>query len=69
MAGTGCMRTKITEHATETQLHCRSAGVGFPRMEWMHMCMCGQEKEMLCTSLKVVLKICKDIKILHLSVE
>lgn len=50
------MRTEITEHALEIQWHCRLAGVGFPVKEWMHMFMCGPEKEMLFTSLKVGLK-------------
>lgn len=56
MAGTGCMRTEITEHALEIQLRCRLAGVEFPWREWMRMCMCGPEKEMLFTSSKVGLK-------------
>lgn len=47
------MKTEITEHALETQLHCRLAGVEFLLMEWMHMCMCGPEKEMQFTSSKV----------------
>lgn len=37
----------------EIQLPCRLAGVEFPRTGWMRMCMCGPEKEMLFTSLKV----------------
>lgn len=63
------MRTEITEHALVIQLRCRSAGVDFLWMEWMHMYMCGPEKEMPFTSLKVyysIFVLCKYIQVLDL---
>lgn len=55
-AGTGCMRTGTTGLAMETQLHCRSAGVEFPRAEWMHTCTCGPGRETMFTSSKAGLE-------------
>lgn len=57
-AGTGCMRTETTEHATEIQSHCRPAGMDSPGRVWMPTCTCGRGKKTLFISSKVIQQMC-----------
>lgn len=52
-AGTGSMRTVITEPATGIRWRCRWAGTGCPPAAWTLTFTCGTAKQMLSTSLKV----------------
>lgn len=52
-AGTGSMRTVITEPATGIRWRCRWAGTGCPPAAWTLTFTCGTAKQTLSTSLKV----------------